>query len=515
MNNLRIGARISAAFGFVIVLLIGISAVALIQLNAAKERVRRMAEETYVESELAHEIKDNTNLSARNLRNALLSPNPDETKEYLDKITEVGSRNAAAIEKLGSLIHSDRGRRLFDAMLAQKDRFTTSRARVIELILQGRKDEARDALFGPLRAEQTAYFNTQDKVVKFQSDLMVESSNEAITATRTAALIIASLGAAATALAAVCSWWVARSVTGPVREAVDTANQVARGDLTSHIDVKTNDEVGQLMRAMQMMNASLVRTILGVRNSIEAISAAAEGISSENTALAGRTEEQAASLEQTAATMTQLTQTVKQNADNAYLANSLATDASGIADAGYIVVEGMIETIGMVNDSATKISEIIGLIEGIAFQTNILALNAAVEAARAGEQGRGFAVVASEVRGLAQRSSAAAKEIKDLIETSVGMIRDSSRQAGEVGANVERIKQAVKRVSAIIAEISVSSAQQTASIEQVHATVSQMDHVTQKNAALVEEAAAAARALEEQSVELSEAISVFKIDAQV
>ena len=388
------------------------------------------------------------------------------------------------------------------------------RAKVIDLIEQGRKDEARDATFGELRTEQNAYFDALDKVVKFQSELMTQSGDEAVADAHTAALVIIALAAAAAALATVCGWLITRSVTKPVREAVDSANRVAHGDLTSHIEAKANDEMGQLMRALQAMNASLVRTIGGVRNGIEAIAAAAEQISSENTELAGRTEEQAASLEQTAASMTQLTETVTQNTGNAHQAKLLATDASAIADTGYAAVQAMVDTIGRVNDSAAKISEITGLIEGIAFQTNILALNAAVEAARAGEQGRGFAVVASEVRTLAQRSSAAAKEIKALIETSVAMNQAGARQASAVGSTVEKINRAVKNVSAIIAEISTASEQQSAGIEQVHSAIGQMDHVTQQNAALVEEAAAVARSLEEQAVGLNVAISVFKIDAR-
>ena len=385
------------------------------------------------------------------------------------------------------------------------------RAKVIDLIEQGRKDEARDATFGELRTEQNAYFDALDKVVKFQSELMTQSGDEAVADAHTAALVIIALAAAAAALATVCGWLITRSVTKPVREAVDSANRVAHGDLTSHIEAKANDEMGQLMRALQAMNASLVRTIGGVRNGIEAIAAAAEQISSENTELAGRTEEQAASLEQTAASMTQLTETVTQNTGNAHQAKLLATDASAIADTGYAAVQAMVDTIGRVNDSAAKISEITGLIEGIAFQTNILALNAAVEAARAGEQGRGFAVVASEVRTLAQRSSAAAKEIKHLIETSVGTIQEGSSQAAEVGRTTDEVGRAVRRVADIIGEIAAASEEQGRGIEQVNQAVGQMDEVTQQNAALVEEAAAAAQSLNEQATKLNEMVSIFTV----
>ena len=512
MRNLKISARLTVGFGFVITLLIGISLFAVVEINASKYRIQQMAEETYLKSELAHQLKDNTNLSARNLRNALLSRSTEEARQYLQKIEDTRTSNAAVMEKLGALIHSQQGRLLFDGMKAHQVSYVAARAKVIGLIVQGRKEEATDAMFGELRKEQAAYFDAQDKVVRFQADLMIESSKGAVVTARTAVLVIAALATAAIVLATVCAWWITRSVTGPALKAVESASRIAQGDLTLQIEAKTNDEMGQLMRALETMNASLISTVSGVRSGIEAINSAAERISSENTALAGRTEEQAASLEQSAASMTQLTDMVKQNADNARLANSVAVDASSIADMGQIVVREMIETIDKVNERASKISEITGVIEGIAFQTNILALNAAVEAARAGEQGRGFAVVASEVRSLAQRSAAAAKEIKVLIETSVGLIQDGARQASEVGERVERIKQAVKHVLEVVAEISAASGQQAAGIDEVHTAISQIDQATQQNAALVEEAAAAARALEEQSVELRAAISVFKVD---
>jgi methyl-accepting chemotaxis protein len=354
-----------------------------------------------------------------------------------------------------------------------------------------------------------------DGVVKYQADMMVRSGNETAAAASNATVTITILALVATALAALCGWAITRSVAAPAQAAVVSANRVAAGDLTGRIEARSNDEMGQLMRALQKMNASLAQIIGGVRTSVETISSAAQQIASENAALASRTEEQAASLEQTAASVTQLTETVKQNTDSALQAKTLAANASDVADTGHLAVQDMLGMIGRVNDSATKISEITSLIEGIAFQTNILALNAAVEAARAGEQGRGFAVVAGEVRSLAQRSSAAAKEIKEIIESAVGMIQDSSRQAGKVGASVDEVKQAVRQVLEIVSDISVASQQQHEGIEQVHSAVNQIDLVTQQNAELVEESAAASRSLEEQAVELHAAISIFKVDGSM
>ena len=511
MKNLKIGTRLSVAFGLLVAFLLGVSALAMVNLNEASERTQVLVDETFLKAELAHQIKDNSNFAARQLRNALLSRNSDEAAQYLQQVAQMRSQNEPLTRKFESLIRTEEGRRIFEEMTKLQSRYRDVRARVVDMIKQGQKDEARDLLFGEMRKEQTAFFDGLDKVVKKQADMMVRSGNEIASAAHNATITIMILALVATAIAAFCGWLITRSVTGPARVAVESANRVADGDLSFGIEAKANDEMGQLMGALQKMNVSLTQIIGGVRTSVGAISAAAEQISSENASLASRTEEQAASLEQTAASMTQLTETVKQNADNAVQAKVLATNASNIADTGHTAVQEMLETIGRVNDSATRISEITSLIEGIAFQTNILALNAAVEAARAGEQGRGFAVVASEVRSLAQRSSAAAKEIKGLIDTSVGMIQDSSRQAGEVGDTVERVKQEVYKVSEIVAEISAASEQQSDGIEQVHSAVSQIDHVTQQNAALVEETAAASRALEEQAIELRHAISVFKL----
>ncbi|RKF32946.1 methyl-accepting chemotaxis protein [Paraburkholderia fungorum] len=282
-------------------------------------------------------------------------------------------------------------------------------------------------------------------------------------------------------------------------------------DLTRAAPVDRMDEIGQTAVAFNSLLDHVRAAIATVIGTTDSVRTAAREIYAGNTDLSARTEEQAASLEETAASMTQLTETVRQNADSARQANMLATNATDMADAGNSAVQGMVSTIGQISASSSKISEITGVIEGIAFQTNILALNAAVEAARAGEQGRGFAVVASEVRNLAQRSAAAAKEIKELIGSSVAMIQGGVQQASEVGTTMGHVKHAIKQVSDIVGEIAAASEEQSRGIEQVNQTVGQMDEVTQQNAALVEQAAAAAQSLEEQAKMLTEAVSVFKV----
>ncbi|MGE5526611.1 MAG: methyl-accepting chemotaxis protein [Rhodospirillaceae bacterium] len=313
------------------------------------------------------------------------------------------------------------------------------------------------------------------------------------------------------ALAAALGLAIGRSVTRPLKEAVSLAEKVAAGDLTSNIQVNSSDEVGQLLHALRSMNDSL-RNIAGeVRSGTESITAASKQLSAGNSDLSQRTEEQASSLEQTASSMEQLTSTVKQNADNAMQANQLAAGASDVAVQGGKVVGKVVETMSSINDSSRKIVDIIGVIDGIAFQTNILALNAAVEAARAGEQGRGFAVVAGEVRSLAQRSAAAAKEIKDLITDSVSKVEAGSALVDQAGKTMDAVVSSVQRVTDIIAEIAAASREQTEGIEQVNQAIAQMDEVTQQNAALVEEAAAAAESMEEQAQRLADAVAVFKV----
>jgi methyl-accepting chemotaxis protein len=290
------------------------------------------------------------------------------------------------------------------------------------------------------------------------------------------------------------------------------ARTVAAGDLTSSIEVRTQDETGQLMQAMKEMNDSLARIVGQVRAGTQTIAAASGQIATGNADLSARTESQASSLEETASSMEELTSTVKQNADNARQANTLAVSAAGTAARGGAVVAEVVTTMGSINQSSRKIADIIGVIDGIAFQTNILALNAAVEAARAGEQGRGFAVVAGEVRSLAQRSASAAREIKVLITDSVQRVDAGSRLVNDAGATMDEIVVGIRRVADIMAEITAATQEQSAGIEQVNQAIGQMDEVTQQNAALVEQAAAAAGALQEQASSLENVVRVFRIN---
>src|SRR5450830_1389724 len=301
------------------------------------------------------------------------------------------------------------------------------------------------------------------------------------------------------------------SISQPLRLATDVARAIAGGDLSSRFETTRKDDTGQLLRALQQMTVNLVAIIGDVRANVDSIRVSTGEIARGNMDLSGRTEAQASSLEETAASMEQLASTVKQNADNAMQANMSASSASEVAVAGGEVVEKVTTTMSEISDSAKRIVDIIGIIDGIAFQTNILALNAAVEAARAGEQGRGFAVVATEVRSLAHRSASAAKEIKNLIDVSVQKVDIGVKLVSQAGTTMEGVVSSVKRVTSIISDISAASDEQSNGIQQVNEAVTQMDEVTQQNAALVEEAAAAAASLEEQALKLSQAVSIFKL----
>jgi methyl-accepting chemotaxis protein len=303
-----------------------------------------------------------------------------------------------------------------------------------------------------------------------------------------------------------------RAISRPLNEAIQIATKVAAGDLTQNIQVESRNEFAQLLQALKDMNGNLLHLVGEVRTGTQSIASASGEIAAGNLDLSGRTETQASSLEETAAAMEQLTSTVKQNADNARQANQLAGSASEIAIQGSSVVSDLVLTMGGVNESARKIADIIGVIDGIAFQTNILALNAAVEAARAGEQGRGFAVVASEVRNLAQRSAAAAKEIKILIDDSVSKVTQGNRQAAQAGATMIEVVNSVQRVTDIMSEISAASHEQSQGIEEVNKAITQMDETTQQNAALVEQAAAAAQAMQDQAHHLESLVNKFQLD---
>ncbi len=351
-----------------------------------------------------------------------------------------------------------------------------------------------------VRPEMVVIFDNSAKFVVLVSEAVAFIKN----------LVLAECIAGMLAVVAIF-WLLRRSTLEPLNEALAFAKCVTAGDLTAHVTIRSRDEIGQLCQALDDMNDSLARIVGEVRSGAYAIATATKEVAAGNQDLSLRTESQSNSLAQASSNMQELTSTVRKNADNANQANQLVLDTSKIAGRGGAVVSQVVSTMDKITESSNKIADIIGVIDGIAFQTNILALNAAVEAARAGDQGRGFAVVAAEVRSLAQRSASAAKEIKGLITSSTERVQDGSRLVHEAGATMQEIGTSVQRVTDIMADITGASQEQRAGIEQINQTVAQMDDVTKQNAALVEEAAAVAHSLEEQSAALARSVSVFKL----
>ncbi|MEJ7805581.1 MAG: methyl-accepting chemotaxis protein [Telluria sp.] len=377
--------------------------------------------------------------------------------------------------------------------------------------IQKQEKEAATAAMVKMKQSYETHRTAINQVVDMAIKRAGHDENQAKTIIQSSTLLLLAMLAVSLAVSVVVAILISRSILRPLNQAVQVAQTVASGDLSENIVVQSTDETGLLFQALKDMNGSLAKIVGEVRAGTDSISDASRQIASGNMDLSSRTETQASSLEETASSMEELTSTVKQNADNANQARGLAVTASEVALRGGSEVSQVVATMGSINASSKKIVDIIGVIDGIAFQTNILALNAAVEAARAGEQGRGFAVVASEVRNLAQRSAGAAKEIKALIGDSVEKVDAGTKLVNQAGATMDEVVASVKRVSDIISEIAAASQEQTSGIDQINQAIIQMDHVTQQNAALVEEAAAAAESMQNQTESLSQVVSVFKL----
>ncbi len=511
--NLRISQRLTIGFGIVCVLLVIMVALSNLMLGRINAGTKDIVYDRMPKIEAAGNIQAEINDIAIALRNMLLFTDPADQRTQME---EVASSRQIVVERLKELdrtVKVPRARELLTQMQAASERYTAGQDELIRRIQAGQVDEARLFLseLRPVLLELKKATADQAALQKEVSNSSARAAEATFAETR---LLGWGMGIFGLAMGAAVAWWITRSITRPIHRALDIANTVAAGDLTSRIDVDTTDETGKLLQALKRMNDSLADTVTTVRTGTDAIATAAAEVASGNQDLSSRTEQQASSLEETASSMEELTSTVKQNADNARQANVLANAASSVALRGGEVIGQVTGTMDEINASATKIADIISVIDGIAFQTNILALNAAVEAARAGEQGRGFAVVASEVRNLAQRSASAAREIKELINASTEKVSSGSRLVTQAGETMQEIVQSVQRVTDIMAEISSASTEQTAGIEQINQAIVEMDSVTQQNAALVEQAAAASESMQDQAAVLAKAVAVFRIGTE-
>ena len=509
MKNLKIGTRLTLGFMLITIFMIVVSAISIVRMGGLNDDTKLIVEDRAPKVLWVHSYIVSLNRQARSFRNILLFKDTKAIDREQERISAERKNAGEMFAKLESTITSEKGKLLLGSIADHRDKFGELIKRYDTLVDQNEKEAAFDLLMTEVRPEQLAYMDSLNKLIDYQTELMHASGDEADATYKNARMIMIALTIAAIILALGVTVYITTSITRPMGEAVKIAQTVAKGDLTSRIDVTSRDETGQLIQALKEMNESLIRIVGNVRSSTDTIATASAQIAAGNVDLSSRTEEQASSLEETASSMEELTSTVRQNAENASQANQLAVTASDVAVKGGEVVSQVVETMSAINESSKKMADIINVIDGIAFQTNILALNAAVEAARAGEQGRGFAVVATEVRNLAQRSASAAREIKMLIDDSVGKVDQGSKLVEQAGSTMTEVVTSIKHVHSIMAEITEASREQSDGIEQVNQAVVQMDEVTQQNAALVEEAAAAAQSLQDQARNLVNVVSVF------
>ncbi|WP_186054307.1 methyl-accepting chemotaxis protein [Burkholderia gladioli] len=522
MKNMKVSSRLIIGFGLLTILLLAVAAGAFYGLGQLNSQLDSIARVNNTEARLANQLRASIQDRAIAVRNLALVTDPQDMAREADRITQQERIYADAYQQLSRMFTDEAGttereRTLLAALKQDEAAAMPPFRKSVQLALNNDAAAAARELLQNARPPQRIWLARAVELANFEDQLNEQAQREAISTYSNVRALIAVIAGSALLVAVGTTILIARSILrqlgGEPSMAQYAAAQIADGNLMIDLPVTRGDS-SSLMASLETMRAKLASIVQGIKTSAESISIAAGEVAQGNVDLSQRTEEQAASLEETAASMEELTSTVKQNTDNARQGSTLAAAASQTASSGGEVVRQVVGTMADITSSSQKVSEIISVIEGIAFQTNILALNAAVEAARAGEQGRGFAVVAGEVRTLAQRSAVAAKEIKALIETSVSHVAAGSQLVSNAGATMDEIVRSVKRVTDIMGEIASASAEQGTGIEQVNVAVTQMDEVTQQNAALVEQATAAAQSMADQAESLRAAVSIFKVESR-
>ncbi len=514
LNNVRIGWRLSLGYAAVLALMVGVVALALLQFKVLMGDAQEIRNQGLRASQ-SQLWAESTRVNITRVMAVAKSGNDPNVEAFFNPLIAQTTQRINELQaSLEEQVVSAEGIALLQSIAQLRTQYINTRREFFALLATGDEPAASAFLESRLMPVAEAYMAEQAKFVALQERFAGERLTKAAREAELAALYVMGLAGLALALGVFIAWSLTRSITQPLKEAVDFADRIAHGDLTHQIQIQRQDEIGGLVKALNEMRLSLLKVVGEIRHASEGIGVAASEIAQGNQDLSSRTEQSASSLEETASSMEELTATVRQSADSARQANQLASSAAGVAAKGGTVVGQVVHTMNDISQSSQRISDIISVIDGIAFQTNILALNAAVEAARAGEQGRGFAVVAGEVRTLAQRSAQAAKEIKELINASVDRVQDGSKLVEEAGSTMQEIVASVQRVADIIGEISAATGEQSDGIAQVNVAINQLDQMTQQNAALVEESAAAAQSMREQTERLAQAVAVFRTGDQ-
>jgi methyl-accepting chemotaxis protein len=517
ISNLKVWARLALGFSIVLVLMVALAINGVVNMATMQEKMTRIVESDNVKVKLVTDLRQSVMAAIINGRNIALMSDAAEIDAENKRLAANRAEYKVLSDKLSGMISTDSEKADLDKIVATRAAAVDVVTKMTALVKAGEREQSNRVLLNELQPLQTRTVVAMDEMVSHLEQQVTAAAGQAAAAHQAARRQTLVITLLATLLGGAMAWLITRSLLrqlgGEPGYAADIAGRIANGELDVKVQLHDGDR-GSLLFAMDTMRAKLADLVGHVRQATHHIAHASSEIASGNADLSARTEVQAGSLEETASTMEELTSTVKQNADHAHTANELARTASNVAARGGDVVAQVVDTMGSINESSKKIVDIISVIDGIAFQTNILALNAAVEAARAGEQGRGFAVVAGEVRNLAQRSAAAAKEIKLLIDDSVGKVDTGARLVDQAGMTMSEVVDSIGKVAEIMADISAATSEQTHGIEQANRAIMDMDGVTQQNAALVEEAAAAAQAMQQQAAELAKLVSVFRTGEQ-